>query len=117
VNGTHQLLAYADFVNLLGDNIDSVNKNTGTLRDASKEIGPEINIEIMKYMLLARHQNMGQNLDIIITNKLFENVSQFRYLGTTVTNHNWIDKGIKRRLNSGNSCYHSVQNLLSSCLM
>jgi hypothetical protein len=39
LNGTHQLLAYADDVNLLGDNIDTINKNTETLIDASKEVG------------------------------------------------------------------------------
>jgi hypothetical protein len=44
-------------------------------------------------------------------------VSQFKYLGTTVTNQNLIQKEIKRRLNSGNACYHSVQNLLSSRLL
>jgi hypothetical protein len=37
--------------------------------------------------------------------------------GTTVTNQNLIQEEIKRRLNSGNACYHSVQNLLSSCLL
>jgi hypothetical protein len=44
-------------------------------------------------------------------------VSQFKYLGKTVTNQNLIQEEIKRRLNSGNACYHSVQNLLSSRLM
>jgi hypothetical protein len=39
------------------------------------------------------------------------------YLGTTVTNKNLIQEEIKRRLNSGNACYHSVQNLLSSQLL
>jgi hypothetical protein len=44
-------------------------------------------------------------------------VSQFRYLGTTVANQNLIQEEIKRRLNSGNACYHSVQSLLSSRLL
>jgi hypothetical protein len=39
LNGTHQLLVYADDVNLLGDNIDTIKKNTLTLIDAGKEFG------------------------------------------------------------------------------
>jgi hypothetical protein len=39
------------------------------------------------------------------------------YLGTTITNQNLIEEEIKRRFNSGNACYHSVQNLLSSRLL
>jgi hypothetical protein len=42
---------------------------------------------------------------------------QFKYLGTTVTNQNLIQEEIKKRLNSGNACYHLVQSLLSSCLL
>jgi hypothetical protein len=68
-------------------------------------------------MLLSRHQNAGQNQDIKIANRSFENVSQFKYLGTTVTNQNLIQEEIKRRLSSGNACYHSVQSLLSSHLL
>jgi hypothetical protein len=63
LNETHQLLAYADDVNLLGDNIDTVKKNTETLNDASKEVGLEINVEKTKYMLLSCHKNAGQNRD------------------------------------------------------
>jgi hypothetical protein len=61
LNGTHQLLAYADDVNLLGDNIDTINKNTETVIDASKVVGLEVNIEKTKYMLVSRDQNAGQN--------------------------------------------------------
>jgi hypothetical protein len=43
LNETHQLLIYADGVNLLGDNIHTIKRNTGTLIDASKEVGLEVN--------------------------------------------------------------------------
>jgi hypothetical protein len=46
-----------------------------------------------------------------------EHVSQFKYLGTTVTSQNLIQEGTKRRFNSHNACYHSVQNLLFSHLL
>jgi hypothetical protein len=59
LNGTDQLLVYADDVNLLGDNIDAIKKNMETLIDASKEVGLEVNTEKTKYMLLSRHQNAG----------------------------------------------------------
>jgi hypothetical protein len=86
LNGTQQLLAYADDVNLLGDNIDTIEKNTETLIDASKEVGIEINVEKTKYVLLSCYQNAAQNRDIKIGNRPFENVSQFKYFGMTVRN-------------------------------
>jgi hypothetical protein len=116
LNETHQLLAYTDDVNLLGDNIDTIKKNRETLIDASKEVDLEINVEKTKYMFLSRHQNVGQNWDII-ANRSYENVSQFKYLGITITNQNLIQDEIKIRLNSGNACYRSVQNLLSFHLL
>jgi hypothetical protein len=84
------------------------------LRFASKEVGLEVNAEKTKYMVMSRDQNAGQNRYIQIGNESFETVEQFKYLGTTLTNQNSIHEEIKSRLKSGNACYHSVQNLLSS---
>jgi hypothetical protein len=97
----------------LGTSHNTIKKHTETLTDASNEVGLEVNTEETKYMLLSHHQNTGQNHD-----RCFENVVQFRYLGTTITNQNLIEEEIKRRLNSGNACYHSVQKfcLLIFCL-
>ena len=44
-------------------------------------------------------------------------MEQIKYLGTTLTNLNSIQEEIKSRLNSGNACYHLVQNLLFSSLL
>jgi hypothetical protein len=54
-----------------------------TLIDASKEVGLEVNTEKTEYMLLSCHQNAGQNHDTKIAKRCFENMAQFRYLGTT----------------------------------
>jgi hypothetical protein len=99
------------------EGLRKLKKYTETSIDASKEVDLNVNTEKTKYMLLSRHQNVGQNHDIMMGNICFENVAQFRYLGSTVTNQNLIQDEIKKRLNSGNACYRSVQNLLSFRLL
>ena len=66
---------------------------------------------------VSQDQNARQSHNIKIDNSSSERVEQFKYLRTTLTNQNSIKEEIKRRLMSGNSCYHSVQNLLSSSLL
>ena len=68
-------------------------------------------------MVMSRDQNAGQNHRVRIDNITFERVEEFKYLGTTLTIQNSIRDEIKSRLGSGNACYHSVQNLLSSRLL
>jgi hypothetical protein len=48
---------------------------------------------------------------------MLQNLANFRYLGTKVTNRDLINKEIKSRINLGNACYHSLQNLMSSSLL
>ena len=52
-----------------------------------------------------------------IDNSSFKRGEGFKYLGTTLTNQNSIQERIKSRLKSGNTCYHLVQNPLSSSLL
>jgi hypothetical protein len=116
LNGTHQLLACSDD-NILGENIDTIQKNTEALLATSKEVGLEAHSEKTKYMLMSCCRWAGQKHSIKTVNKSLENVAKFKYLGATLTDQNCMNEEIKSRLNSGNTCYHSVQNLLSSRLM
>jgi hypothetical protein len=68
-------------------------------------------------MLISRSQKTGQKYSIKIANRPFEDVANFRYFGTTLTDQNRLHEEINSRLNSGNACCHSVQSLLSSRLL
>ena len=84
---------------------------------ATKEIGLELNADKTKYMVMSREQTAGLSHTMKVDNSYIERVEEFKYLGTTLTNQNSIQKIIKSRLKLGNACYHSVQNLLSSSLL
>jgi hypothetical protein len=102
----YQLVDYADDVNLLGNNRYCKEKN-----DASKEVGLEINVA--KNMLYVTVSSPDKKYhDMKIANRSIQNVAQFKHVERTV--RDLIQEEIKRRLNSDNACYHSVQNF---CLL
>ena len=83
----------------------------------SKESGLEVNSDKTKYMVMSRYQNAERSHNMKIGNSSFERVKKFKYLVTSLTNQNSTHEEIKCSLKSGNVCYHSVQNLLSSSLL
>jgi hypothetical protein len=58
-------------------------------------------------------QNVGQNHILMTANKSSVNVARSKYLGMTISSQNNIHEEIKSRLNLGNTCYHSLQNVSS----
>jgi len=114
LNGTHQLLAYADDINILGGSIHTLKENAEALVAATREIGLEISADKTKYMVMSRDQNAGRSDSVRINNSTLQTVEDFKYLGTTLTHQNSIVEEIKSRLRLGNACCHSVQNF---CLL
>jgi hypothetical protein len=66
---------------------------------------------------MSHHENTGQSYNLLITDKFFEKLAKFKYLGTRITDQNCIHQEIKIRLNLGNAYYRSVQSLLSSRIL
>jgi hypothetical protein len=67
-------------------------------------------VEKTKYMFLYRHEHEGESHEVKMENESFQNASEFEYVGITRTNGIPIHSEIKRRLNSGAICHHSIQN-------
>jgi hypothetical protein len=81
LNGTHQLLAYADDVNILGGSVHTVKKNAEALVVATTEIELEVNADKTKYMVITRDQNAGRDDSVKIGNSSIERVEELKYLG------------------------------------
>ena len=95
----------------------TLKENAEALVAATREIGLQVSADKTKYMVMSRDQNAGRNHSVRTDSSTFERVEEFKYLGTTLTNQNSTPEEIKSRLRSGNACYYSVQNLLSSRLL
>jgi hypothetical protein len=106
LDGKHQLLVYANNINMLGKNISTMKRKTEALLEANRDVDLEVNTENIKYIAACHHQNVGKNHSSLIANKSFENMAKFKYLRTTVINTIFIQEENESKLNSENTCRH-----------
>ena len=104
-------MVYADNFNILG--VHTIQKHRNALVSTIKKNGLEINADKTKYKVMSRDQDAAKSHNVKTDKSSFERTEQFEIFGNILNNQNSIQEEIKRRLKSGNACYHSVQNLLS----
>ena len=117
VNGTHQALAYADSVNLVGFDMRTMWRKADVLSNTCKNIDVALNTGKTKCMEVGHHWGMMAIEHITIGSNLCEKVKTYNYLGSLLTNKNSIHEEIKCRLKTGNSCHYLVQTVSSSWLL
>ena len=113
MNDTHQVSAYAVDVNLIGDNIRTIERNSDVLLNACKDIGSAVNSGKTKNLEVGGSPAMIANGHIAVGSNSYEKLKTFKYLGLLLTNKNSIYEEIECRHKSGNCCC-SVETILSS---
>ena len=107
------LCVLLDDVNLIGDDIRTIERNGDVLLNACKDISLAENTGKTKYMEIGCHRGMIANAHIRIGSNSYEKGETFKYLGSLLTSQSSIQEEIK----VGNCCYYSVQTRLHSLLL
>lgn len=112
------LLAYADDVVILGESEQDIKKATELLIRSANKRGLNINDTKTKYMRIGRNKDQRRNAaGIQVGEYMFEEVDDFKYLGTNLSSTNDNHEEIKKRMTSGNKCFYALSGLLGSKLL
>ena len=109
-----QLLGYADDLDLIGRNVDTVKENYTRLEEKDKEFGLKVSDKKTKYMTTALSDGRPLNHMLEVNGKRFETVDSFIYLGSQVNSDNNIGEEVRRRVTLGNRSFYSLQKLFRS---
>ena len=104
LNGTHQLLDYADDVNILGGIILKLKEKVEILLLATSEIGLEIRVCGVRTNYMVMTRDSERNHSVRISNSNLERVEELKRLGKTLTHQNSIAEEIMNRLRLRNAC-------------
>jgi len=109
------LLAYADNIFIIGSTRQDVAIKTNDLLKAAKPMGLEVNQDKTKYFVMAR--GTMDISDLVVENYIFQQVENFKYLGTNINQYNNMHNEIKIRISAANKGYHALEKLFKSKLL
>lgn len=109
------ILAYADDIVIIGSSRIDVEMRTADLIKAAEPIGLKVNQEKTKYLVVSREERALD--DMLVDGYVFQQVTDFKYLGTNINNRNNMHNEIKLRIASGNKGYYALAKLLKSKLL
>ena len=109
-NRSCQYLAYPDNVAIMARTRQVLAAAYKELEREAQKAGSKINEEKTKYILMTRN-NRGEKRRIRIGNHSFEEVQEFKYLGSTITENNETSEEIKPRIAAGNRSYYALKNI------
>jgi len=109
------ILAYADDIVIIGSSRIDVETRTADLIKAAEPIGLKVNQEKTKYLVVSREERALD--DMLVDGYVFQQVTDFKYLGTNINNRNNMHNEIKLRIASGNKGYYALAKLFKSKLL
>lgn len=109
------MLAYADDIALLGEDLDMIKRLGSNLINTAKKVGLTVNEEKTEYLVASRrNRNGGLEQYIKIEELKFKRVSQFKYLGSMITEDNDIKTEVSTRIQLANRGYYGLEKVLKS---
>jgi len=109
------ILAYADDIVIIGSSRIDVEMRAADLIKAAEPIGLKVNQEKTKYLVVSREERALD--DMLVDGYVFQQVTDFKYIGTNINNRNNMHNEIKLRIASGNKGYYALAKLFKSKLL
>jgi len=109
------LIAYADDIVLLGDNTEMIKSLGKKLVKSAEKVGLTFNDDKTEYLILSRsNRNYGLEQHIELEGHTFRKVSQFKYLGSIITQDNELKTEVSSRIQLANKGYYGLKRILKS---
>ena len=107
-------LRYVDDTALIADSEEKLQKLVDVVKECSSEAGLDMNAKKTKTMVVSKHPERDKTIDIKIDGETLEQVDQFKYLGTQVTDDARTEKELNCRIGAAKTKFSLLMSILTS---